>query len=122
VQQSPHILVVDDEAVHRDTLSVLLAAQGMRVTCCERAASALDLLRGKQQFDLIISDVVMPGMDGIEFADEARRVRPGIPLILVTGHDSATDYVIAGGNIALLKPYSADALKRVLDDQLGRAS
>jgi CheY-like chemotaxis protein len=117
----PRILVVDDEAVQRDTLSALLAARGMDVTCCERAEPALDLLRGAQDFDLIISDVVMPGMDGMQFAREARKLRPGVRVIMVTGHDSAMDRVIADGSIALLKPYSADALKRVLDEHLGGA-
>jgi CheY-like chemotaxis protein len=122
VPQSPRILVVDDEAVHRDTLAALLGAEGMHVTCCERARGALQLLQNGEPFDLIISDVVMPGMDGIEFADKARELRPDARVILVTGHDSAMDHVIAGGSIALLKPYTADALKRVLDDMLGRAS
>jgi CheY-like chemotaxis protein len=121
VSQSPRILVVDDEAVHRDTLRALLAAQGMTVVCCERAANALDLLRTPALFDLVISDVVMPGMDGVEFAQQARSLRPALRVVLVTGHDSAMDHIIAGGDIALLKPYTADSLQRVLDEHLGRA-
>ena len=121
MSQSPRILVVDDEAVHRDTLRALLAAQGMTVVCCERAANALDLLRTPVLFDLVISDVVMPGMDGVEFAQQARSLRPALRVVLVTGHDSAMDHIIAGGDIALLKPYTADSLQRVLDEHLGRA-
>jgi CheY-like chemotaxis protein len=120
VSQTPRILVVDDEAVHRDTLKVLLDARGMDVTCCERASHALEILRATENFDLVISDVVMPGMDGVEFAQQARRLRPELPVVLVTGHDSAMDHVIAGGDIALLKPYSAESLQRVLDELLGR--
>lgn len=119
--QAPSILVVDDEAVHRDTLAAMLCAEGMHVTCAERASDALDLLRTPARFDLVVSDVVMPGMDGIELARQARHLRPGLRVVLVTGHDSAMDHLIAGGNIALLKPYTAEALKRVLDEELGRA-
>jgi hypothetical protein len=49
-----------------------------------------------------------------------RDVRPGLRVLLVTGHDSAMDDIIACGIIALMKPYSADALNRVLDEELGR--
>jgi CheY-like chemotaxis protein len=116
-----NVLIVDDEALHRETLAALLREEALDVTSCERATSALALLRAQRRYNLIITDVVMPGMDGIEFAREARRLRPEIPLIVVTGHDSAMDRLVEEGAIALIKPYSSDALKRVLDEQLGRA-
>ena len=63
----------------------------------------------------------MPGMDGVELAREAKRLRPHLRVVLVTGHDSAMDHLIAAGNIALLKPYSAQALARVLEEELPRS-
>ncbi|MEP7328485.1 MAG: response regulator [Betaproteobacteria bacterium] len=115
----PHVMVVDDEAVHRETLSVMLMNAGVKVTACENALDALAVLRGDAVVDLILSDVLMPGMDGIEFSRQARQLRPGTPLVLVTGRDSAMDAVVTQGNIALLKPYTADTLNGVLHEHLG---
>jgi len=116
---NPHVMIVDDAAVHRDTLSAMLVHAGVQVTACENAADALTILRGDTVFDLILSDVRMPGMDGIEFSRQARKVRPATPLVLVTGRDSAMDAVMTGGNFALLKPYTAAALNGVLLEHLG---
>ncbi len=67
-----------------------------------------------------MSDIVMPGMGGLEFCTRAHQMRPDMPVVLMTGHESVIDMVIARGNVALLKPYSAATLKRVLDEHLGR--
>jgi DNA-binding NtrC family response regulator len=116
---APHVLVVDDDDDQRDVLLALLHAEGLTATGCERAATALDLLVSGQEFDLIISDVVMPEMDGVEFASQVRNLQPGIPVVLVTGHDAAIENIIGRGAIALLKPYSAERLKHVLREHLG---
>ena len=120
MSQPPRVLVVDDEETQRESLAALLVAEGIEAVLCDGAADGLQRLHRREHFDLIISDIVMPDMDGIEFADHVRRLQSAIPVVLVTGHDSVVDRVIASGNIALLKPYSAAALKRVLSEQLGR--
>ena len=60
----------------------------------------------------------MPGMSGIEFTREARKLRPDVPIVLVTGNSDAMETVLENGAVALLKPYSAAMLERVLDDGL----
>jgi CheY-like chemotaxis protein len=113
------VLVVDDEALHRETLSALLQGGGIEVTACESAREALDVLRQPVHFDLALTDVLMPGMDGIEFARQARKLRPNLALVLVTGRDSAMDRVLSEGTVALLKPYSTETLNSVLREHLG---
>lgn len=118
MDRSHRILVVDDDALERASLTAVLAEEGILATCCERAVDALEHLRACPDFGLIISDVMMPEMDGLEFARHVRGVRPGIPLMFITGHDDVVDRVVADGNIALLKPYTAASLKRVLRERL----
>ena len=119
--QEPRVLVVDDDEMQRESLAALLVADGIAVTLCERAADALAILRTRDPLDLVVSDIVMPDMDGLEFSARARELRPGMAIVLVTGHDKAVDRVIANGSVALLKPYSPATLKRVLDEHLGRS-
>lgn len=118
--QEPRVLVVDDDQMQRESLAALLIADGIAVTLCERASDALTALRARSQVDLVISDVLMPEMDGLEFSARARELRPGMPVVLVTGHGTVVNQVIANGSVALLKPYSPATLKRVLDEHLGR--
>lgn len=118
VTHPKRVMVVDDEAVHRDTLSALLESAGVGVHACARAEDALALLRQDCSYNLILSDVIMPGMDGIEFARRAREICPDAPLVLVTGRDSAMDSVLVEGTVALLKPYSLDTLNALLREYL----
>jgi CheY-like chemotaxis protein len=113
-----HILVVDDEPIHRESLTELLLAEGYDVTTCDRAIDALNQMRARNPFDLVISDVVMPQMDGLEFMAGVRALPRPIPVVLVTGHDGAVENILASGAIALLKPYSVLTLQGVLSEQL----
>ena len=114
----PRIMLVDDEKDHRDTLAAILALRGFMVTTCESGADALARLDDVDPLDLIISDVSMPGMDGVEFARRARTRRSDLPVILVTGHDDVVDRVLAAGAIALLKPYSPANLMALIDETI----
>ena len=116
----PRVLIVDDDEMQRESLAALLAADGVAVTPCERACDALRILRSQDPVDIVVSDIVMPDMDGLEFSARARELRPGMAIVLVTGDDAAVDRVIANGSVALLKPYSPATLKRVLDEHFGR--
>ncbi len=61
-----------------------------------------------------------PEMDGVEFAARAHELRPEIPLLLLTGHDSMVDQIIARGSMALLKPYEPERLLGLVEEMLGR--
>lgn len=79
------ILVVDDDANLLAGIKEVLGDAGYDVATAPRAEIALELL-GRQNFDLMILDLRMPGMDGLEALGEVRRLRPRLPVIVVTGH------------------------------------
>lgn len=81
------ILVVDDEAPIRTTLSALLKRNGYEVASAESGSEAVDLLE-RQNFDLLLVDLKMPGMDGMQVVAAARRCQPDIAIIVLTGHGS----------------------------------
>jgi CheY-like chemotaxis protein/anti-sigma regulatory factor (Ser/Thr protein kinase) len=81
----PSILIVDDERHVREMLAEYLA-RSYNVACAPNAAEALALLEGRP-VDLVISDITMPEMDGIEFLGAVRRRHPGTKYALLTGHD-----------------------------------
>jgi len=112
------VLVVEDDPANQATMSALLTGMGHRPTVAERGDEALQLLHSTLELDLIISDVVMPGMSGLDFARRARHARPGMPIVLVTGDSEAMETVLASGAIALLKPYSPDTLRQVVGESL----
>ena len=115
-----HVLVVDDDPDNRGSLAMLLAANGIQVSQCESGKSALAELSHFNSIDLIVSDVSMPEMDGVEFAARAKELRPDIPLLLLTGHDSLVDQVIAQGSMALLKPYEPERLLGLVEEMFAR--
>ncbi|CAO3427919.1 response regulator [Azospirillum doebereinerae] len=114
-----HILVVDDDPSIREGVTALLEAWGHRVTLAANANEALVVLNGTEPLDLLFSDVVMPpGMPGTELAKHARRLRPGLPILLTSGF--AAHAVGAGDEVAadiamLAKPYAGEDLKRHLE-------
>ena len=84
-QLLPHILIVDDEPDIRQMVSLCFQMHSFRITCAENAAEAFKLLL-TEQFDAIVSDVMMPGEDGIVFLGRVHESWPEIPVILMTGH------------------------------------
>lgn len=115
---SARVLIVEDDYATQQALSALLTQMGHKPLVADHGDDALRLLASQTAFDVIISDVVMPGMSGIEFASRVRSLRPGVPVVLVTGDSDALDSVLASGAVALLKPYSPDRLRRVLGEAL----
>jgi CheY-like chemotaxis protein len=80
------ILVVDDEAAVRDTIVEALREYGYDVTAAESAEDALNVLRDAPDIQMLISDIHMPGMSGIELAAQARVLSPGLRVLLVSGY------------------------------------
>ncbi len=115
---SGRVLIVEDDYATQQALSALLKQMGHEPLVADRGDDALRILASQAAIDVIISDVVMPGMTGIEFASRVRKLRPGVPVVLVTGDSDALDAVLASGAVALLKPYSPDRLRRVLSEAL----
>ena len=106
------VLVVDDEEAIREVVSTLLEAQGYRCTPCSNGKIALDAF-GKDSFDLVLSDIVMPEMDGLKLLAQLRSLDPDVPVIMVTAmHDIsiALEAIRAGAYDYILKPFEKDQL------------
>jgi DNA-binding response OmpR family regulator len=111
---APSILVVDDEHPLADTLTAILDRAGYNTTPAYNAAEALAIL-AELRPQLIISDVMMPGMNGVDLAIEADKLHPGIQILLISGHAGTQDIVDAapldGLSIELLaKPVAPEEL------------
>src|SRR6202044_3865058 len=106
------ILVVDDEEAIREVISTLLEAQGFQCTTCHNGKVGLESFR-RDSFDLVLSDIVMPEMDGLKLLGELRLDDPDGPVIMVTAmHDIsiALEAIRAGAYDYILKPFEKDQL------------
>ena len=79
------VLLVEDDAAIRTILERGLGRQGLVVTTAADASLALDILQTGTAFDILVSDVMMPGIDGVELASRALQMRPGISVVLMSG-------------------------------------
>ena len=115
------ILVVDDEQVVRELAVELLRRSGYAPHGVPSARSALDLLE-QEPFDLVLSDVVMPEMTGVEFLYELRSRRHDLPVVLMTGGsqdpERTSNAIKLGATSLLYKPFSHDELCRVVESAL----
>lgn len=115
------ILVVDDEPGVRDLTVEILRRSGYEPRGVPSARDALELL-AHEPFDLIVSDVVMPEMTGIELLHELRERRPELPVVLMTGGskdpERTTRAVELGAARLLYKPFSHAELNAVVKDAL----
>ena len=103
----PRILVVDDEQAVRDLLAKTLTMADYDVDSAPDGASAIDRLRAVE-YDLLITELKMPGMDGLSVIREARRSAPDLPVIIITGYSteaSAIEAINLGVAGYLTKPF-----------------
>lgn len=111
---TPVVLLVDDDDLVREAHRDFLARHGMRVVGASNGMEALAVLVHPQSaFDVVVTDIIMPGMDGIALLREIRRHNMDIPVILVTGNpqlDSAIAAVNLGGYRYVTKPIATDEL------------
>jgi len=125
VNDSPHLLLVDDDARLRGLLSRFLGEQGFRVTTAENAADARDKLRFLE-FDLMILDVMMPGENGLSLTEDLRAERaPAMPILLLTARGAPEDVVAgfeAGADDYLGKPFDPRVLLVRIRAMLRRAT
>ncbi|MFZ4856261.1 MAG: sigma-54-dependent transcriptional regulator [Desulfuromonadaceae bacterium] len=101
------LLIVDDEAVIRDGLKRVLEGESFVVETCSSGYSAIETMQ-QNDFDLIITDLKMPGMSGIEVLKSVRTLQPHIPVILITGYaavDTAVEAMKNGASDYIAKPF-----------------
>ncbi|HET9440000.1 MAG TPA: sigma-54 dependent transcriptional regulator [Longimicrobiales bacterium] len=110
--EPPRVLAVDDEQVVCESIRRVLSLEGYAVTTTTSAREGLELVR-KQQFDLILLDIKMPEVDGIEFLREARSISPEAEVLIITGYatiETAVEAMKLGAFDYLEKPVSPPQL------------
>ncbi len=108
-----NILVVDDEVVVREGVRRILEGDRYSVESCASGRAALDLLQEKD-FNMVITDLKMPGMSGLEVLKAIKILQPEIPVIIITGYstvDTAVDAMKNGAIDYIAKPFSPDQLR-----------
>jgi len=117
---TPRILVVDDETPVRVTLAANLELEGYEVVEAHDGPSALDHVRDSS-FDLVITDIRMPGMSGVELFHEIRRLRPTLPVVLMTAfavEGLVQEALREGAHMVLQKPFAIDWAVKCLHQAL----
>jgi two-component system nitrogen regulation response regulator NtrX len=115
-----HLLIVDDDASTLASLARAFRLAGHEATVCDNANRALELLKS-QPFDMMLSDVVMPGKDGITLLEEVRNLGVTIPVVMISGQANIEMAVRAtrlGAADFLEKPLSTDKLLLTVDNVL----
>ncbi len=118
----PRILIADDEQSMREFLDILLRKEGYAVTLAKGGREALDAL-DREIFDLVITDVRMPHVGGMEVLKRAKEVSPETPVLMITAYSSTEAAVTAmkeGAFDYLAKPFKVDEIKLVIRNALER--
>ena len=119
-----HILVVDDELSMREVLEMLLRRSGYRVTCADSGDAAMKLLK-KNRFDLLLVDIRLGDMDGLEVLKAAKSNNADVIVIMISAHasaETAVDAMNAGAYDYVPKPFSNDELLSTIGKALDAKS
>src|SRR4030095_2139071 len=114
------ILIVDDQEMMRDSLAATLVREGHEVVAAGDGPVAVDKLSASR-FDLLISDLKMPKMTGIELLGEAKKLRPDMPVVLMTAFatvQTAVEAMKLGAYDYIQKPFDGDEIKHLVDRTL----
>jgi len=116
----PTILIVEDEARIRRLLELDLGEAGFHTFSAADAEKGLDLLR-REQIDLVITDLKLPGMGGLEFLQAAKRLNGALPVVVMTAYgtvETAVDAMKAGATDYILKPFALAEMRLVVQKEL----
>ncbi|MEJ7872273.1 MAG: response regulator transcription factor [Rubrobacteraceae bacterium] len=110
----PRILIVEDDPAVRDVVEHALSREGMDTTTAGDGETALERLRGSDPFDLVVLDVMLPGMDGVSVCREIRGGEAGannktVPILMLTARDDETSVVVGlevGADDYVAKPFN----------------
>jgi two-component system response regulator PilR (NtrC family) len=119
-QRPPRILVVDDERSMRELLAIVLRREGYEVLLAENGRTAIGLLE-REPVDLLISDIKMPDMSGVEVLRAAKKIDPDILGIMITAFastDTAVEAMRLGACDYLSKPFDVDLLKMKVREKI----
>jgi two-component system, NtrC family, response regulator PilR len=119
----PVILVVDDELSMREFLKILLEKEGYEVITASDAASALEYIR-IEDFDLVLSDIKMPGMGGLTLLEKIKEINNSLPVIMITAYASPENAVVAmrsGAFDYITKPFKVDEILKIIKSAISVA-
>ena len=116
-QPRAEILVVEDNEDVGQFAETLLTELGHSVTLATSGEEALELARARE-FDVVFSDVVMPGMGGLRLAERLAEEKPELPVVLATGYSQEIAQSGSGGRPVILKPYRLATLSQALADAM----
>jgi len=118
VEHTPKIIVIDDEAIMRDGSSRILAKEDMEVVTAENGEAGLEKVKeAPDSFDVMLLDLMMPGMSGMEVLEQVREIAPSLLVIVVTGYatvDTAVEAMKKGAYDFIPKPFTPDQLRIVV--------
>jgi DNA-binding NtrC family response regulator len=115
MSEKARIIVVEDDEGNRRSLVRALTREGYRVDAFAEADSALRHLQQHRDVSLVVTDLMLPGIDGFGVLENARRIHPKVGLLMITGHgsvDSAVDAMKRGADDYLTKPVNLDELRK----------
>src|SRR4051812_24922104 len=115
------ILVVDDQEMMRDSLCATLAREGHEVVAAGDGQAGVSRLSGGGRFDLLITDLKMPKMTGIELLAEAKKIRPEMPVVLMTAFatvQTAVEAMKLGAYDYIQKPFDGEEIKLLVERTL----
>ncbi len=111
------ILVVDDEALIRNLLEQVLTKEGYRVLLAQDGREALDIV-GANKVDIVVSDMMMPRLNGMELLKILKRDRPAIGVVVMTGDGDAfsvKDALLSGADEYITKPFESFEMKMIVE-------
>ena len=117
------VLIIDDEEKMCEFLRLVLSQDGHKVLTATSGEQALNMMRSKTDLDVIVTDLMMPGISGMEVLEEAKRLVPDTPVIMITGYstvENAVQAMKAGAFDYLPKPFKVDEVKLVVKKALDR--
>lgn len=112
----PQVLLIDDEVIALTNLTTVLEREGYAVTACKTGEEGLAAMQ-YTAFDLVLTDLRMPGIDGMDVLRHIRETTPEVPAIMITGHatlDSAVDAMKAGAYHYIAKPFRLAEVREVV--------
>ncbi len=118
--ETEKILVVDDEKSMREFLEIMLQKDGFEVTCAESGEEALTAIR-REKFDLLITDIRMKPIDGLEVLRQCKSISPSTAVIIISAYASAETAVVAmkeGAYDYLPKPFKIDEMRTAITNAL----
>lgn len=124
-QPNVKIFLVEDESVIRDVLARLFKPEGWTVQTYERGDDALAALEAGGEFDILITDLSLPGASGMEILEKSRQLNPLTPVIMITAYasvDSAVEAMRLGAFDYLPKPFNNDQVLMVVRKALEKAA